>query len=131
MTSAAEPAGRKHDGRRLSTRFSRAVAIWVYVAALLALAAVAFLAFVQGKPTLAEPHVPWWALAIGFLVAERCVVHLQFRRSAHSFSLADIPFVFGLLFATGDEFVAAALVGAGIVWAIRRLPAVKLSFNLA
>jgi diguanylate cyclase (GGDEF)-like protein len=131
MTSAAQPAGREHDGRRPAIRFTRAIAIWLYVALLTGLAVAAFFAFVRGEPALAGPHVPWWALALGFLVAERAVVHLQFRRSAHSFSLADIPFVFGLLFASGDEFVAAALLGAGAVWAIRRLPAVKLSFNLA
>ncbi len=48
-------------------------------------------------------HLPWWGLALGFLAAERCVVHLHFRRSAHSFSLGDLPLVFGLLFATADR----------------------------
>ena len=48
-------------------------------------------------------HLPWWGLALGFLAAERCVVHLHFRRSAHSFSLGDLPLVFGLLFATPDR----------------------------
>ena len=51
------------------------------------------------------PHLPWWAVALGFAFAEICVVHVRFRRSAHSFSLADLPFVFGLVFASGDEFV--------------------------
>ena len=59
----------------------------------------------------AEPHLPWWAVALGFAAAELCVVHVRFRRSAHSFSLADLPFVFGLVFATGDDFVLGALVG--------------------
>ena len=44
-------------------------------------------------------HITWWVLALCFLAAERCVVHLHFRRSAHSFSLGDLPLVFGLLFA--------------------------------
>ena len=80
----------------------------------------------------AEPHLPWWAVALGFACAEICVVHVRFRRSAHSFSLADLPFVFGLVFATGDAFVLGALVGTGIVWGlIRRLELVKLVFNLA
>ena len=57
---------------------------------------------VRGTPPLAEPELPWWAIAVGWVVAEACVVHLQFRRSAHSFSLADVPFVFGLVFASGD-----------------------------
>ena len=33
----------------------------------------------------AEPHLPWWAVALGFAAAELCVVHVRFRRSAHSF----------------------------------------------
>ena len=61
------------------------------------------------------PHLPWWAVALGFAGAELCVVHVRFRRSAHSFSLADLPFVFGLVFATGDDFVLGALVGTAIV----------------
>jgi hypothetical protein len=80
---------------------------------------------------LADPHLPWWAIAAGFVVAEACVVHLEFRRSAHSFSLADIPFVFGLAFASGDDFVAGALLGTGAVYAFRGLAPVKLGFNLA
>ena len=59
-------------------------------------------------------------------------MHLAFRRSAHSFSLADIPFVFGLVFASGNGFVLGALLGSR-----HRLrgtaPAapIKLGFNLA
>ena len=56
----------------------------------------------RGEPPLDDPHLPWWAIAIGWAVAEACVVHLHFKRSAHSFSLADVPFVFGLAFASGD-----------------------------
>ncbi len=80
---------------------------------------------------LMEPHLPWWSIAVGFLIAERCVVHLQFGRSAHSFSLGDIPLVFGLLFTSAHGLVLAGLIGTGIVMiADRRLPLVKLVFNL-
>jgi diguanylate cyclase (GGDEF)-like protein len=129
--SARKRAPRRDAGRRRPPRITRAGAIWLYVIGLSAVAAWTFVAFVHETSALVEPHVAWWILAAVFLLAEACVVHLQFRRSAHSFSLADIPFVFGLVFATGDAFVAAALLGAGVVWAVRRLPAVKLSFNLA
>jgi diguanylate cyclase (GGDEF)-like protein len=105
--------------------------VWLYVAALVALAVAAFAGLAHGRPALAHPHVPWWAVAAGFLAAEACVVHLQFQRSAHSFSLADIPFVFALVFASGDNFVIGALVGTAIVHAARRLAVVKLAFNLA
>ena len=77
-------------------------------------------------------HIPWWGLALGFLAAERCVVHLHFRRSAHSFSLGDLPLVFGLLFATPIDLVVAGLVGPIVVLLIdRRLPAIKVVFNIA
>ena len=90
-----------------------------------------FLAFMHGADPLEEPHLPWWAIAVGWAVAESCVVHLQFSRSAHSFSLADVPFVFGLAFAGGDGFLIGAVLGAGIAYALRRLPLIKLTFNLA
>ena len=103
----------------------------LYGLLLAALAAALFVVSVHGTAPLAEPHLPWWAIAVGFVVAEACVVHLEFRRSAHSFSLADIPFVFGLVFASGDDFLAGALLGTGVVYAFRRLAPVKLVFNLA
>ena len=66
-------------------------------------AAGAWALVTHGTRPHAEPHLPWWAVALGFACAEICVVHVRFRRSAHSFSLADLPFVFGLVFATGDD----------------------------
>src|SRR3954454_13266692 len=111
---------------------SRATAVWLYVMVLGLLAAGAWALVLRGDPPHADPHLPWWAVALGFAFAEICVVHVRFRRSAHSFSLADLPFVFGLVFASGDAFVIGALVGTGIVWGlIRRLEPVKLAFNLA
>src|SRR5215213_10533788 len=106
-------------------------AIYTYGLLLAALAAVLFFATVKATQPLAEPRLAWWAIAAGFLIAEACVVHLEFRRSAHSFSLADIPFVFGLLFASGSGFLAGAQIGTSIVYVSRRLAPVKLAFNLA
>ena len=111
-------------------RVSPVVAVSVYGAILAALAAALFITSVNGVAPLVEPHLPWWAIAVGWVVAEACVVHLQFRRSAHSFSLADLPFVFGLLFASGQDFLVGALVGAAIAYAFR-LPLIKTLFNLA
>src|SRR4051794_32990386 len=106
-------------------------AIALYGGGLAALAAILWLAFLRGTEPLSEPHLGWWAIAAGWAVAESCVVHLHFRRSAHSFSLADLPFVFGLVFAGGSAFLVGALIGAGIAYAVRRLPPIKLAFNLA
>ena len=101
---------------------TRELLVWLYVAALAVLAASAWALVSHDNAPHATPQLPWWAVALGFAFAEICVVHVSFRRSAHSFSLADVPFVFGLVFATGDDFVLGALVGTGIVWGlIRRL----------
>src|SRR3954470_16476195 len=111
---------------------TREVLVWVYVVALAAVAAAGWALITHGIAPHGEPELPWWAVALGFACAEVCVVHVRFRRSAHSFSLADLPFVFGLVFAGGDAFVIGALVGTGIVWGlVRRLPVVKVVFNLA
>jgi diguanylate cyclase (GGDEF)-like protein len=111
---------------------SREAFVWGYVVALAIVAGLSWLLVTHDDAPHADPHLPWWAVALGFAFAEICVVHVRFRRSAHSFSLADLPFVFGLVFASGDAFVVGALVGTGIVWGlIRRLQPVKLAFNLA
>ena len=106
--------------------------VWWLNLAIASAATILFVTVVRDLPALIDPHLPWWGLAIGFLVAERCVVHLQFRRSAHSFSLGDVPLVFGLLFATGGDLVAGAVIGSAATLVIeRRLAPVKLVFNLA
>src|SRR3954469_3032123 len=107
--------------RRLSLS-PRELLVWAYVLALSVAAALAWLLVTHDTVPHGEPHLPWWAVALGFSAAELCVVHVRFRRSAHSFSLADLPFVFGLVFATGDDFILGALVGHLIVLGlIRRL----------
>jgi diguanylate cyclase (GGDEF)-like protein len=106
--------------------------VWWLNLLLVASAATLFFTLVQGLQPLAEPHLDWWMLAPAFLAAERCVVHLHFRRSSHSFSLGDIPLVFGLIFAGSDDLMAGALIGTGLTLLLdRRLPPIKLVFNLA
>ncbi len=112
-------------------RLSPTGGIVVYASALGALALGLYVSALSGVAPLASPEFPWWAIAIFWAAAETCVVHLHFRRSAHSFSLADFPFVFGLAFASGGDFLVGALLGAGAAYAFRRLPPVKLYFNLA
>ncbi len=121
-----------HARRRRLPTPSRALLVWAYVLVLAGLAAATWLGIVHHTEPLSAPHLPWWAVAIGFAGAEVCVVHVRFRHSSHSFSLADLPFVFGLVFATGDAFMAGALLGTALIWGVvRRLQPVKLAFNLA
>ena len=129
-TSPVESASSPPAERRL--RFSGAVAVWTFTALLGVLALALLLGPVGGYGPLATPHLPWWVVAMGFAAGELCVVHLEFRRSAHSFSLADVPMVLGLLFSSAPQLLAGALVGTGLVYVLhRRLPPIKVAFNLA
>ncbi len=105
--------------------------VWWLNAAVIATAVALYTGPVHDLAPLADPHLPWWAIAIAFAVAERCVVHLHFRRGAHSFSLGDIPLVFGLIFCSAESFVLGCLLGCGLVLLFdRRLPPVKFVFNM-
>ena len=121
-----------------SSRLARAIAaarglhpVWGLNVAVIAAAAALYAGPVHGLPPLAHPHLPWWSIAIAFAIAERCVVHLHFRRGAHSFSLGDIPLVFGLIFCSSESFIVGCLLGCGLVLLFdRRLPPVKFVFNM-
>jgi diguanylate cyclase (GGDEF)-like protein len=105
--------------------------VWGLNVALIAAAAALYAGPVHGLAPLAHPNLPWWAIAVAFAIAERCVVHLHFRRGAHSFSLGDIPLVFGVIFCSAESFVLGCLLGCGLVLLFdRRLPPVKFVFNM-
>jgi diguanylate cyclase (GGDEF)-like protein len=79
-----------------------------------------------------EPHPPWWLLAIAFAVAELCVVHVEFRRNVHIFSLSELPLAFGLIFATPSAMLLGVLLGPIVVLVVNRgQSAVKVAFNVA
>jgi len=62
------------------------------------------------------PHMSWWALALAFYFAEVFVVHLEFRKQAHTLSLTEIGLTLGLMLGTPagraghPDAVAAAAV---------------------
>ena len=77
-------------------------------------------------------RLPWWVLAAAFVATEACVVHIHFRRSAHSFTLGEIPLVLGLLFAAPADVVLAWVVGSALVLAFQRgIPRLRVAFNVA
>jgi len=127
--SIADGARRPRRGIRAALRGVHPV--WWLNLAIWAAAIALFAGPVGDLPPLHEPHIAWWWLALGFLIGERCVVHLEFSRNAHSFSLGDVPLVFGLVLASGSDLVIAAVVGPALTLLLdRRLPPIKLFFNL-
>jgi diguanylate cyclase (GGDEF)-like protein len=65
-------------------------------------------------------------------ICELTVVHLRYRRDAHSFSMSELPMVAGLFFASPLELIIAQLVGNTAALTLnRRQPLIKLTFNVA
>jgi diguanylate cyclase (GGDEF)-like protein len=122
------------DGaRRLASATTGTARVWALTIVLSTIAI--FLAAIEvraGQPTVAPVVLPWWVLAGLFYLTESKVVHLHIGRSAHSFSMSEIPVVYGIFFFKPAEFIVARLIGAGLALVIsRRQRSVKLGFNLA
>ena len=132
-TNTIEQVPRSLSGvTQVVTRVRSLHPVWALNAVVLAVAGVLYFGPVRGLPAPTSLHLPWWLLAIAFAAAERCVVHMHFRRGAHSFSLGDIPMVFGLLFCSASGVVLASLIGSAVILVLdRRLPPIKFVFNLA
>ncbi|MGH8969358.1 MAG: putative bifunctional diguanylate cyclase/phosphodiesterase [Actinomycetes bacterium] len=79
-----------------------------------------------------EPHLPLLLLAVLFALTERFVVHLPIGRESHTLTFNELPLALGLLFATTDELVLAALTGVAVtIGLVYRRPPIKLVFNLS
>ncbi len=129
MTSATRI---RAAGRARVRRLSGAGKVWLLV---LVVAAGAVLLTALSRQ-LAIPRsrvsLPWPVMAGFFYVAELAVVHLRFRKDAHSFSMSEIPLVVGLYFMDPVHLVAAQAVANVFVLTVhRKLPPVKVAFNLS
>ncbi|CAN5723035.1 hypothetical protein BH18ACT6_BH18ACT6_03060 [soil metagenome] len=76
-------------------------------------------------------QVEWFWLAPGFYLAELLVVHLQFRRDAHTLSVSEVPMAIGLLMATPIDLVLGQVGGSALALLVqRRQKPIKLIFNV-
>ncbi len=102
---------------------------------LLASATVLLGAVTASNAVAAHHHAAtWWLLppfVIAFVIAEATQVHVEFRRETVSASLSELPLVLGLFVLPALNLVVARLIGAGVVFVIRRTPWNKSLFNLA
>src|SRR6478672_9042284 len=102
--------------------------------ATVAVAAVALFVIVvrslPGAPTAL--NLPWVLWAAAFALGEVLVVHWQWKRDAHSFSMGDLVLAVGLFLASPVQLVTAMALGAGAALLVhRRQTGVKLVFNMA
>src|SRR5215467_14156766 len=113
-------------------RIDGAHAVWLLNAAILACAAALYFLVLRGVGAPDLTHtLKWWELAPIFAATELFVVHVHFRRSAHSMSLGEVPLVLGLMLASPPDIVIAQVVGSGIVLLATpgRAP-IRLVFNI-
>jgi diguanylate cyclase (GGDEF)-like protein len=108
-------------------------ALAALIASTAALGAALFVFVVRDlEPYDVGVRIPWWGLALGFAVAELCVVHAHVRGSAHSLSLSELPLIIGLLLAEPGHVVIAQVLGPALVLLLRRGHSpMKLAFNVA
>jgi diguanylate cyclase (GGDEF)-like protein len=125
------------EGRSMTRRLGRRIGVSARVLALSAFlagsAAVLYVGFIRHFDSLQTSiSLPWLVLAVAYAVSELTVVHVEFRRDAHSLSLNEIPLVLALVFASPGHLLLANLVGASAVLVLHRRQALlKLAFNLA
>jgi diguanylate cyclase (GGDEF)-like protein len=107
--------------------------VWALIAAMAATALALTVLHVRDLPALGPtPRPSWWLLALAFAVAELCVVHVEFRRNVHIFSLSEVPLAFGLIFADPSAMLLGVLLGPIVVLVVNRGQSpVKVAFNVA
>jgi diguanylate cyclase (GGDEF)-like protein len=109
------------------------VRVWAWVGAIAAAAAALYAStLAQLPPVLSEPRLPWWGLAIVFVLAESYPVHLEFRRETHTLSLSELGLVIGLFLAAPGGLLLGFVCGATVALVlVRRQRPLKIIFNLA
>src|SRR5829696_703979 len=118
--------------RRVLARLRSDGPVWALIAAMAAMAAILFVLEVRHLEAPAgDLRLPWWALALAFAAAEVFVVHVNFRHSALSLSLAEVPLVAGLFLADPSALMLAGIAGPGVVLLDRRHIPMRTAFNLA
>jgi diguanylate cyclase (GGDEF)-like protein len=119
--------------RKLFARLRSDGPVWALIAAMASMAAILFVLVVRDlESPVGGIHLPWWALALAFAAAEVFVVHINFRHSALSLSLAEVPLVAGLFLAHPSGLMLACIVGPGVVLLLdRRHIPMRTAFNLA
>ncbi|MGH2736783.1 MAG: putative bifunctional diguanylate cyclase/phosphodiesterase, partial [Actinomycetota bacterium] len=97
------------------SRLSPAFRVGLLSLGLTACAALLFSGFLfSADAEYGRLRIPLVVLAAAFAASELFVVHLQFRKEAHSISLNEIPLVLGLVLATPGDLILAHLLGAAV-----------------
>jgi diguanylate cyclase (GGDEF)-like protein len=106
--------------------------VWVFIAAVAVASTVTWAFDIANPREISGPTVPWYVLAVAFYIAEAWVVHLHFRKQAHTLSLTEVGLVLGMFFASPASIFVGQLLGATVALVVhRRQKPMKLAFNVA
>jgi len=106
---------------------------WLLTTALAA-GAVVLATRTGGGPIIALPlpvGVVAVALGAGFFIAEQFLLNVEFRRQAHTFTLAGIPLLIGVLVVSPVVFVLTRLVASVLALVWQRVSVDKMAYNSA
>jgi len=106
---------------------------WV-LSACLAAGAVVLTTRTGGGPIIAL-HLPVAVVAVvlgaGFFFAEQFQLNVEFRRQAHTFTLAGVPLLIGVLLLSPLVFVVTRLVASVLAFMWQRVSVDKMAYNSA
>jgi diguanylate cyclase (GGDEF)-like protein len=113
--------------------------VWVFNGVLALVCALVWVVDLAGldAPAFGDgPVLGWYWLALGFYLAEVLVVHLQFRKQAHTLSLTEIGLTLGLLLGAPSALLIGQLAGTLVALVVNRRRSqlrqlAKFAFNLA
>ncbi len=106
--------------------------VWLLTVLITVVAAGLIERCIGAKGLEAPLRLPLAGLIAAFYLTELAVVHLEFGRHAHSFSMSEFALVLGLFFASPLDLILANVIANALVLTIhRRQPLLKLAFNLS
>jgi diguanylate cyclase (GGDEF)-like protein len=107
--------------------------ITLLILAVAASAVALFVLVVQPLPAAPTAiALPWVLWAAAFAISEALVVHVQWQREAHTFSVGDLVLGAGLILAAPQDLVLAQVVGTGATLLLyRKQRDRRLAFNVA
>jgi len=114
-------------------RLGVAQRIMLLTAGVAAVAVLLFVIVVRSLPTAPTAvALPWVLWAAAFALSEALVVHVQWQREAHTFSVGDLVLAAGLFLTSPTDLVLAQVVGTAATLVIyRRQRGRRVAFNLA
>src|SRR3954447_25142367 len=119
--------------QRILGRFTPSQRIMLLTATVAVAAVALFVIVVRSLPAAPTAlNLPWVLWGAAFAAGEVLVVHWQWKRDAHSFSMGDLVLAVALFLATPTQLVTAMALGSGAALVLhRRQRGLKLTFNVA